>query len=57
MAVRRELSLIPTAGLLFSAFMMAQIPLSSWLGFAVWMGAGLAIYGCFGARHSALAAT
>ena len=55
MAVRRNLSLIPTLGLLFSAFMMAQIPLSSWLGFAAWMVAGLIIYFGFGVRHSALA--
>jgi len=55
-AVRRNLSLIPTLGLLFSAFMMAQIPLSSWIGFGLWLATGLAIYFCFGARHSVMAA-
>jgi amino acid transporter len=55
-AMRWNLSLLPTLGLLFSAFMMAQIPLSSWLGFGLWMLLGLAIYFCFGVRHSAMAA-
>jgi len=56
-AVRRNLSLIPTLGLLFSAFMMAQIPLSSWIGFGLWMAVGLAVYFCFGVRHSVMAAS
>jgi len=46
-------------GLLFSlfmmAFMMAQIPLSSRIGFAVWLGLGLLFYFATGVRHSRLA--
>lgn len=52
---RNNLSLIPALGLLFSLFMMAQIPVSSWLGFAVWLAIGLAVYFSFGISHSRLA--
>ena len=54
-AYRRNLSLIPSLGLLFSLFMMAQLPLASWLAFAAWLSAGLVIYFAFGMSHSALA--
>jgi amino acid transporter len=54
-AYRRNLSLIPCLGLLFSLFMMAQIPLVSWIGFAVWLAVGLVIYFAFGFTHSRLA--
>jgi hypothetical protein len=37
--------------------MMAQIPLSSWIGFGLWMAVGLAVYFCFGVRHSVMAAS
>jgi APA family basic amino acid/polyamine antiporter len=56
LAVRRNLSLIPTLGLLFSCFMMAQIPFRSWIGFAIWLLVGLAIYFAFGRHRSRLAA-
>jgi APA family basic amino acid/polyamine antiporter len=52
---RKNLSLIPALGLLFSLFMMAHIPMSSWIGFGLWLGAGLLIYFSFGVRHSGLA--
>jgi basic amino acid/polyamine antiporter, APA family len=54
-AYRKSLSLIPSLGLLFSFFMMAQLPLSSWLAFAAWLCAGLIIYFTFGMSHSQLA--
>lgn len=54
-AYRRNLSLIPSLGLLFSFFMMAQLPLASWIAFAGWLALGLLIYFGFGMRHSRLA--
>ena len=55
LAVRKRLSLIPTLGLLFSFFMMAQIPLRSWIAFGAWLIVGLALYLTFGVHHSRLA--
>ncbi len=52
---RWSLSLIPVLGLVFCFYMMAQIPASSWLGFFIWLVAGLAIYFGFGYRNSKLA--
>ncbi len=54
-AYRKNLSLIPSLGLLFSFFMMAQLPLVSWIAFAGWLGVGLLIYFSFGVSHSRLA--
>jgi amino acid transporter len=54
-AFRRNLSLIPSLGLLFSFFMMAQLPLVSWIAFAGWLSLGLLIYFAFGVTHSKLA--
>ena len=54
-AYRKNLSLIPSLGLLFSFFMMAQLSLASWLAFAAWLGVGLLIYFGFGMSHSQLA--
>jgi APA family basic amino acid/polyamine antiporter len=55
LAVRRQLSLIPTLGLQASCFMMAQIPFRSWMAFGLWLLVGLAIYFGFGRRRSRLA--
>ncbi len=54
-AYRKNLSLIPSLGLLFSFFMMAQLRLVSWIAFAGWLAAGLLIYFGFGMSHSRLA--
>jgi basic amino acid/polyamine antiporter, APA family len=54
-AFRKNLSLIPSLGLIFSVYMMAHIPMSSWLGFTAWLAAGLVIYFSYGVRHSRLA--
>ncbi|MGQ0828451.1 MAG: amino acid permease [Bacteroidota bacterium] len=51
----KNLSLIPVLGLIFCFYMMAQIQLSSWLGFLIWLIIGLAIYFLFGYRNSKLA--
>ncbi|MFI5164232.1 MAG: amino acid permease [Bacteroidia bacterium] len=51
----KKFSLIPVLGLIFCFYMMAQIQLSSWLGFFVWLIAGLIIYFSFGIKNSKLA--
>lgn len=51
---RKNLSLIPVLGLIFCFYMMAQIPLSSWIGFGVWLVIGLIIYFTFGIKNSKL---
>lgn len=50
----KNLSLIPLLGLIFCFYMMAQIPLSSWLGFLIWLVIGLVIYFSFGVKNSKL---
>lgn len=50
----KNLSLIPVLGLIFCFYMMAQIPLKSWLGFLIWLLIGLVIYFAFGFRNSKL---
>ncbi|MBI3501372.1 MAG: amino acid permease [Bacteroidetes bacterium] len=50
----KNLSLIPVLGLIFCFYMMAQIPLSSWFGFLIWLLIGLSIYFTFGIKNSKL---
>ena len=47
-----NLSLIPLLGLVFCFYMMAQIPAKSWLGFFIWLAAGLVIYFGYGYKNS-----
>jgi hypothetical protein len=54
LSFRNNFSLIPVLGLIFCFYMMAQIPLSSWFGFFIWLLAGLIIYFLFGRRNSRL---
>ena len=55
LAFRHNLSLIPILGLTSCLYMMAQIPAKSWLGFFIWLVAGLVIYFGYGYKHSNLA--
>lgn len=55
LAFRHNLSLIPILGLICCLYMMAQIPAKSWLGFFIWLVAGLTIYFGYGYTHSKLA--
>jgi amino acid transporter len=57
LSFRHRLSLIPVLGLVFCFYMMAQIPASSWLGFFIWLVAGLVIYFGYGYKNSKLAKT
>ena len=54
LAFMHDLSLIPVLGLVFCFYMMAQIPLSSWFGFLIWLAIGLVIYFSFGIKNSKL---
>lgn len=50
----KNLSLIPLLGMIFCAYMMAQIKLTSWLGFLIWLTIGLTLYFSYGYRKSKL---
>ena len=55
LAFKHNLSLIPILGLVSCLYMMAQIPAKSWLGFFIWLVAGLVIYFGYGYSNSKLA--
>ncbi len=50
--IRRQLSLIPVLGLLTNLYLMAQLGVTNWLRFLLWLGIGLVIYFLYGRRHS-----
>ena len=45
---------VPVLGVLLSLVQMAALPLGTWIRLIVWMVIGLALYGCYGHRHSGL---
>jgi hypothetical protein len=49
-----RLSLIPILGILSCLYLMAQIHVKNWVGFLVWLAAGLIIYFGYGYRRSKL---
>ncbi len=53
-AVLKNLSLIPTLGLLTCLYMMSQIGLTNWLYFTGWLCIGLVIYFGYSIKHSKL---
>jgi APA family basic amino acid/polyamine antiporter len=44
--------LVPAFGILSSGFLMTQLPLATWVRFAVWLVIGLTIYFFYGRKHS-----
>lgn len=52
--IRNQLSLIPVLGLLTNFYLMAQLGVTNWLRFLVWLAIGLIIYFSYGRRHSKL---
>jgi amino acid transporter len=52
--IRRQLSLIPVLGLLTNFYLMAQLGVTNWLRFLVWLVIGLVIYFAYGRQHSKL---
>jgi len=45
----------PALSILFSVYLAANLPAETWLRFALWTAAGIALYFLYGYRHSALA--
>jgi amino acid transporter len=52
--IRNQLSLIPVLGLLTNFYLMAQLGVTNWLRFLLWLAIGLIIYFSYGRRHSKL---
>ena len=51
---RQNLSLIPLLGLVSCLYMMAELGLSNWIGFGIWLLAGLIIYFSYSRKNSKL---
>lgn len=51
-SVRNQLSLIPVLGLLTNFYLMAQLGVTNWLRFLLWLLIGLTIYFLYSRRHS-----
>jgi APA family basic amino acid/polyamine antiporter len=45
---------VPVLGILFCLYLMAGLPLDTWLRLVVWLAIGLAIYFAYGRKHSRL---
>lgn len=50
----KKLSLIPVLGIITCLYLMAQINVKNWLGFTIWLLAGLIIYFTFSYKNSEL---
>ncbi len=53
-AVVKQFSLIPVLGLLTNFYLMAQLGVTNWMRFIVWLVVGLVIYFSFSRKHSKL---
>lgn len=53
-AFRQNLSLIPMLGLLCCLYMMAELGVSNWIGFGIWLVIGLIIYFSYSKKNSKL---
>jgi len=53
-AIMKQFSLIPVLGLLTNLYLMAQLGMTNWLRFLVWLMIGLIIYFTFSRKHSKL---
>jgi amino acid transporter len=56
-AFRQNLSLIPLLGLICCLYMMAELGLSNWIGFGIWLVVGLVVYFSYGFKKSKLNTT
>jgi APA family basic amino acid/polyamine antiporter len=43
---------VPIAGILICVYLMKNLPLATWIRFAVWLAVGLVLYFFYGYRHS-----
>jgi basic amino acid/polyamine antiporter, APA family len=55
LCIKKQLSLIPVLGFLCCLYMMAEMGVTNWMGFTIWLIVGLVIYFSYGFRHSRLA--
>lgn len=46
--------LIPILAILFCGYLLASLPLFTWVGFVVWLSIGITVYFLYGRTHSAL---
>jgi len=53
-SITKNLSLIPLLGLISCLYMMAELGVSNWIGFGIWLIIGLIIYFLYGKKHSKL---
>jgi len=53
-SIWKNFSLIPVLGLLTNFYLMAQLGITNWLRFLIWLVIGLVIYFTFGRKHSRL---
>jgi hypothetical protein len=53
-AIRRKFSLIPVLGLLTNLYLMAQLGITNWMRFGIWLVIGLVIYFTYSIRKSKL---
>lgn len=44
--------LVPCLGIIFCFILMLSLPVVTWVRFIVWMSVGMAVYFCYGYRHS-----
>jgi APA family basic amino acid/polyamine antiporter len=44
----------PLLGVAFAVYLMSDLPLATWIRFAIWLAVGLLIYALYGYRHSRL---
>ncbi len=54
LSITHNLSLIPMLGLVSCLYMMSELKLSNWVGFGIWLIAGLVIYFLYGRKNSKL---
>lgn len=53
-SVWKQFSLIPVLGLLTNFYLMAQLGITNWLRFLVWLAIGLILFFSYGLKHSKL---
>ena len=53
-SILKKFSLIPVMGLLTNFYLMAQLGITNWLRFLIWLVIGLVIYFTFSRKHSRL---
>ncbi len=54
-SIWKELTLIPVISLLTNFYLMAQLGITNWLRFLIWLVIGLVIYFTFSRKHSVIA--